>query len=291
MPSDIPVPLMRSKLFVPAIRPDLFPKALASEADAICFDLEDSVPADRKQEARKLLADFLQGINSSSHPLLAVRTNPASSPDFPLDLVTAVQRSVSVIALPKTENVPDVQLADGLVGKIEREQELEHAIGLLLTIESPRGLRLAFELANCSPRIVGLQLGFADLLEPLGISSTDSSARSQLRLMLRLAAAEADLDCYESAYPNFRDESGFLAQLQDARSLGFAGASCIHPSQISPSNKIFSPTPEEMAYAAGVIDAAEQAAREGKAVSVFHGKMIDPPLLGRARKIVSQNLT
>lgn len=274
---------------MPAVRPELFPIALAGEADAICFDLEEGVPAERKAEARESLAEFLRNLNSAVRPLLLVRVNPAASPDLPLDLDVAVHASISAIALPKVEASADIELVDGLLSKLERERGIADPLGLLITIESPRGLRLAADLAKSSSRIIGLQLGFADLLEPLGISSADSAARNQIRLMARLAAAEADVDCYESAYPQFNDEMGFLAQLQDARAIGFAGATCIHPKQIAAANQVFTPTAQDIEEAAGIVQAFEEAARKGSAIAQFQGKMIDRPFLLRAQKILLHN--
>jgi citrate lyase beta subunit len=279
--------LMRSKLFVPSIRPDLFLKAISSGADAVCFDLEEGVPADRKAEARENLSAFLSTFNSAGRPALLVRVNRAISDNLQLDIEAVAGPHLVAIALPKVETAEEISLVDELLTKIEHERGLGDPIGLLITIESPRGLRCAAELAQSSPRILGLQLGFADLLEPLGISSTDALARNNVRLMLRLAAAEANADCYESAYPLFNDEPGFLAQLQHARSLGFAGASCIHPSQISPANSVFTPTDEEIQYAKGVLNAAEEASRQGSTITQYNGMMIDAPFLLRARSILA----
>lgn len=279
--------LMRSKLFVPSIRPDLFPKAIFSGADAVCFDLEEGVPADRKAEARANLSAFLGTLNSSDHPTLLVRVNRAVSEDLRLDVEAIAGPHLAAIALPKVENTEEISLVEELLTRVEHERGLEYPVALLVTIESPRGLRFAAEVAQSSQRIFGLQLGFADLFEPLGISSTDASARNYVRLMLRLAAAEANIDCYESAYPLFNDEPGFLAQLKDARSLGFVGASCIHPSQISSANRVFAPTDEEIQYAKAVVNAAEEASRQGSAIAQYNGKMIDAPFVLRARSILA----
>ncbi|WP_058186894.1 HpcH/HpaI aldolase/citrate lyase family protein [Terracidiphilus gabretensis] len=278
---------MRSKLFVPSVRPDLFLKATSSGADAVCFDLEEGVPTDRKAEARENLSASLRTFNSAGHPALLVRVNRAASDNLQLDIEAVAGSHLAAIALPKVETIEEITLVDELLTKIERERGLIDPIALLVTIESPRGLRCAAELAQSSPRVIGLQLGFADLFEPLGISSTDALARNNVRLMLRLAAAEANVDCYESAYPLFRDEPGFLAQLEDARSLGFAGASCIHPSQIGPANRVFAPTVEEIQYAKGVLNAAEETSRQGSAIAQYNGKMIDAPFLLRARSILA----
>jgi len=279
---------MRSKLFVPATRPELFSKALNSAADAICFDLEDAVPATRKSEARSNLDTFLNS-PPVTHKQLLVRVNSASSNDFLLDLQAIVKPGLYAIALPKVESVDEIRCTAELLSKIEQERGIQSPIALLITIESPRGLRRAYELATASPRICGLQLGFADLLEPLGISSLHSQTRQQIRLMLRLAAAEADLDCYEAAYPMLRDHAGFLAQLTDARALGFAGASCIHPDQIAVANQVFSPTAEEIDYANFVLAAVDEASRSGNAVAVLNGKMIDAPFVLRAKAILHRS--
>jgi citrate lyase beta subunit len=282
---------MRSKLFVPAIRPDLFSKAVSSQADAVCFDLEEGVPADRKAEARENLSVFLGTFDSASHPALLVRVNHATSANLRLDLEAIVGPDLTAIALPKVETTKEISFVDELLTKIEYARGITYPIALLITIESARGLRCASKLAQSSPRIIGLQLGFADLFEPIGITSTNAFARNHVRLMLRLAAAEESIDCYESAYPFFRDEPGFVAQLKDARSLGFVGASCIHPSQINVANGVFAPTDEEIEYAKGILNAAEEANQKGSAIAQYNGKMIDAPFLLRARSILAASDT
>ena len=106
--------------------------------------------------------------------------------------------------------------------------------------------------------------------------------------MLRLAAGEANVDCFESAYPLLNDETGFVDQLRNARVLGFAGASCIDPSQVKAANQVFAATADEIKYAEGILAAAKEARRKGNAVSKFERKMIDPPLLIRARATLSR---
>jgi citrate lyase subunit beta/citryl-CoA lyase len=277
---------MRSKLFVPAVRPDLFVKAIGTAADAVCFDLEDSVPSNRKSEAREYLDTFLSSSVSDISKLLLVRVNHVNSMEFLHDLKAVVKLGLFAVALPKVETPEEIHHAAELLSQIELERGIQSPIALLITVESPRGLRCAHELAASSGRICGLQLGFADLLEPLGISSENTMARQQIRLTLRLAAGEAGVDCYEAAYPLFRDSAGFVAQLRDARALGFIGASCIHPNQIEAANSVFTPTAEEVADAKAVLAAAEEAERRGNAVVELNGKMIDRPFVLRAKAIV-----
>jgi citrate lyase beta subunit len=281
--------MMRSKLFVPAIRSELFEKALRAGADAVCFDLEDAVPADRKAVARKLLEDFLTGHETTPPPLLLVRVNPVTSAEFFQDVVSAVWPSVFAITLPKVESADEVRSAADRIAELESSRGMAIPIGILPTIESPRGLRLAAEIALSSPRVIGLQIGFADLLEPLGIVSENTFARNQIRLLVRLAAAEAGVDCYDSAYANFKDISGYEKELEAARALGFAGGSCIHPTQVAAANLAFTPTVEEIDYARRVVEAAEQATQRGDAVTTVDGKMIDRPFVLSAQRLLARN--
>ena len=279
---------MRSKLFVPAIRVELFKKALGSGADALCFDLEDSVKPEARPEARAHLETFLANQTPGS-PLLLVRTNAVASSDFRLDIASAVWPSTFAIALPKVESAEDIWQAEKLIAPLELERGVATPLGILPTIESPRGLRLAAEIACASTRVIGLQMGLADLLEPMGIARSNAFACDQIRLTLRLAAAEADLDCYDSAFPDFKNPAAYQQQLDAARALGFAGVSCIHPGQIEQANRTFTPTAEELADARQIVAAAKLAAERGDAVTSIDGRMIDRPFVLAAQRLLGRN--
>ena len=290
---------MKSKLFVPGSRPELFAKALASQADALSFDLEDSVSEARKPEARAHLRDFLlgfsQGANAASSPAdrfggktLIVRVNAIDSPHFEADLAAVVQAGVNLINLPKPRNADDVQAAANALDAAERANGVTEPIGLLLNIESPGALRRAFELASAHPRVKGLQLGLGDLFEPLGIARRETAAIQQAMFALSMAAGETGVFAYDSAFADIRDQAGFLAEARLARSLGFIGKSCIHPSQVALANEVFQPTPDELAHAQRVVEAAAEADAAGRGAYVVDGKMIDVPFVARARAIVAQ---
>jgi citrate lyase subunit beta/citryl-CoA lyase len=280
---------MRSKLFVPAIRPELFEKAQHCDADTVCFDLEDAVAHNRKAEARAYLRSFLTQPNTPASPLFLVRTNTVASDHFTMDIEACVWNSLSAIALPKVESTEEIHRAVDALEKLESSRNISRQIDILPTIESPRGLRLAHKIALSSPRIIGLQLGFADLLEPLGICTNNQFARNQIRLALRLAAGEAGLDCYDSAHSNIKDLIGYETELKSARDLGFSGTSCIHPSQVPIANRLFSANDEELAFAKRVLEAADVAARSGASVTTLDGKMIDKPFILRAQKLLGFN--
>jgi citrate lyase subunit beta/citryl-CoA lyase len=279
---------MKSKLFVPASRPELFAKALASEAEAISFDLEDAVAPSRKAEARAALRDFLQSLQSPTGKALIVRVNPLDSGYFAADLDAAVHEGVGLINLPKPNHADDVRRAADALERLERERGLRSPIGLLLNIETPAALRRAFELGSAHPRVRGLQLGLGDLFEPLGIARRETVAVQQAMFALSLAAGEAQVFAYDSAFADIRDAAGFRAEAQLARNLGFLGKSCIHPSQIALANEVFQATPDELAHARKVVAAQAEAHAKGLGAYVIDGKMIDGPFIERAQAVVAQ---
>jgi len=278
---------MRSKLFVPGTRPELFAKALASAADAICLDLEDAVSEPRKDEARETVRKFLEsGKAAASHKTLIVRINAMDTPHFERDVAAVAQAGVHLINLPKPQSPAHVRTAAEAIERAERANGVHAPIGLLLNIETPAALRTAAELALAHPRVAGLQLGLGDLFEPLGIARREPSAIRQAMFAVRIAAGEAGLYACDSAFADIRDAEGFKAEAKLARDLGFLGKTCIHPSQIAIANEVFRPTDEEIAHARKVVEAAREADARGVGAYVVDGKMIDIPFLLRARAIV-----
>jgi citrate lyase subunit beta/citryl-CoA lyase len=277
--------VMRSKLFVPASRPELFSKALASPADAICFDLEDSVLPAQKAEARIHMREFLSKA-PKTHQTILVRVNGLSSGHLEKDLSASVHSSVTMLNLPKVEDPSEIREVAEMLRQLESERSIVQPIAILATIESPRGLRLAEAIAGADPRVAGLQLGLADLFEPLGIQHGGGFAADHIRLRLRLAAGEAGVPCFDSAFPGFADVEGFAAEAAIARSMGFAGKSCIHPCQIAPANQIFSPAPEEIAMALRIVEAACAASATGLGAFAMDGRMIDEPFVQRAENVL-----
>lgn len=279
------IEVLRSKLFVPADRCAFFPKALASAADAICFDLEDSVLPAQKAKARSELREYFAN-KVHTRKIILVRVNHVRSAEFAEDLLAAVSPMVAMLALPKVEDPSEIKDVATALAALEEKRDIQNPIGILATIESARGLRLAASIAAADERMVGLQLGLADLFEPLGIHRGDGAAEHQVRLQLRLAAGEAGIPCFDSAFANFNDGESFAREAQMARELGFAGKSCIHPSQIEPANRIFSPSSEEIAAAALCLDMARSAAMDGVGTFAVDGRMVDAPFVRRAESIL-----
>jgi citrate lyase subunit beta/citryl-CoA lyase len=277
--------IMRSKLFVPASSPALFPKALASEADAICFDLEDGVLPERKAEARHTLREYFSS-GFHTEKMIMVRVNHVRSAFFAEDLSAVVSPAVSLLVLPKVEDTSEIKDAASALSVLEMERKVERPIAIAATIESPRGMRLAREIAESEDRVVALQIGLADFFGPLGIEQSDTFAAHQVRLRLRLSASEAGVPCFDSAYPDIEDETGLVREANMARSLGFAGKSCIHPRQVAFANRIFSPQPEEIAWSLRILEAGREAAMAGAGAFKLDGRMIDKPFILRAEAIL-----
>jgi len=280
---------MRSKLFVPGTRPELFAKALDSAADGICLDLEDAVSEARKDEARGCVRQLLAGVDTTANgKTLIVRVNAMDTPHFERDVAAVAPPGVHLINLPKPESAAHVRAAAEAIERAEQAQGVKAPIGLLLNIETPSALRMAAQLALAHPRVKGLQLGLGDLFEPLGIARRAPEAIQQAMFAVRIAAGEAGLYAYDSAFADIRDADGFRAEAKLARNLGFLGKTCIHPSQVAIANEVFRPTDDEIAHACKVVEAAREADAKGIGAYVVDGKMIDIPFVLRARAIVER---
>lgn len=263
---------MRSKLFVPGVRPDLFGKALASEADAISFDLEDSVPCEGKEAARAHVAEFLRtdAARASSKQLI-VRINALGTAYGRDDLRALAGGATHLINVPKVEAPEDVQAAAAATD-----------LPLLVNIESPRGLRNAAELAAAHPMVIGLQAGLNDLFESLAIDRFNRDHIHSALWQVRLAAGEAGCFAFDGAWPQIDDEPGYRAEAELAHSLGFLGKSCIHPRQVPIANSVFAES-YTVEQATRILAAAEAAAERGHGAFTLEGRMIDRPAIDRAK--------
>lgn len=275
--------MMRSKLFVPASRPELFAKAEASAADSLSFDLEDAVAEERKDEARAILADYLRG-RSAGGKVIVVRVNAVGTSHFTRDVEAIVSAGADIINLPMVDDAAAVkELADG-IARYERSQGMTR---ILVNIETPLALRRAAALASSHARVMGLQLGYADLLEPYGIDRRDEGALSHIRMTARMAAAEASVAAYDGAFAGVKDAEFFRQECLAAKRQGFAGKSCIHPSQIEMANQAFMPSEAEISRARKIVAAAADAEAKGIGAFLVDGQMVDKPFVESARAVLA----
>lgn len=280
----------RSKLFVPGARPELFDKALAGDADALSFDLEDAVLPAAKAAARAAVATLLDRMavlpRRPSRPLIIVRVNAPGTPWFDDDLRAVVRPGLDWINLPKAETAADVRDTVAALQAAEAAAGGLPPLALLVNIESARALLQAAAIGAADARVAGLQLGLADLYEPLGIERSDRANVHATLHALRLAAGAAGVPAYDGAYPDLADLDGYRAEALMARRLGFAGKSCIHPRQVGAANEVFGATAAELTWARQVLDAAAQAQSQGHGALTVDGRMVDAPFIRRAQALL-----
>jgi citrate lyase subunit beta/citryl-CoA lyase len=275
--------MMRSKLFVPASRPELFAKAEASAADSLSFDLEDAVAEERKDEARTILADYLRG-RSAGGKLIVVRVNAVGTPHFARDVEAIVSAGTDIINLPMVDEADAVKALAEAIARYERSQG---SVRILVNIETPLALRRAGSLASSHARVMGLQLGYADLLEPYGIDRRDEGVLSHIRMTVRMGAAEAKVAAYDGAFAGVKDTEFFRQECLAAKRQGFAGKSCIHPSQIEMANQAFMPGEAEISRARKIVAAAAEAEAKGIGAFLVDGQMVDKPFVESARAVLA----
>ena len=279
--------VMRSKLFVPGSRPELFAKAMAGEADALSIDLEDAVDESRKREARTAVREFLRSLPADKSKTIIVRVNGIATEHFEADVEAIAGPGLDLINVPMTETGDDVRKAAAVIARIEKANGLAKPVGILANVETAKAFRLAAEIAAADRRVAGLQLGFGDLLEPLGIDRYDPAVVLQFQLGVRLAAGEAGVFAYDSAFANVKDTDALRREAETARRLGYLGKSAIHPSQVPIINAVFRPSDAEIAHSLRVVAAAREAGAKGVGAYMVDGKMVDAPFVVRAEATVA----
>jgi citrate lyase subunit beta/citryl-CoA lyase len=276
----------RSLLFVPGDNPSLLEKAPRSSADALIFDLEDAVSDNHKAQARSNLAGFAAGLGKAG-PELLVRVNNAPS-RLALD-VASIPAETRAIVLPKAETADDLIALHRLVSEREAVLGLRRgAIGTVALIESPAAL---FELAAIGrgPRAIGLALGSEDFSVAMGAPPSPTLLTMPAQ-MICLAAAACRIMAFAvpCSIAAFRDVEGWTDAVKAAAAMGATGGFCIHPSQVSALNEVFSPTATEIAWAEGVMAAWAKAQASGQGVASLDGAMVDKPVVERARTFLSR---
>lgn len=278
---------MRSKLFVPGSRPELFAKAMAGEADAISIDLEDAVDESRKDEARGQVAAFLRSLPGNKAKTIIVRVNGIDTPHFEKDIEAVAGPGLDLVNQPMPRGGDDVRHAAEALRRVARDKGLAEAPGILANIETPRAFRLAAEIASADPLVKGLQIGFGDLLEPYGVERYDPRVVLHFQLGVKMAAAEAGVFAYDSAMADVKNVAFLRQEAETARRLGFLGKSAIHPSQVAVINEVFRPSDAEIAHSLEVVASAKENAAKGVGAWTVGGKMIDAPFVARAEAVLA----
>ncbi len=279
-------------LFTPGDQPRRITKALTSlPTDAVILDLEDAVALDQKIPTR---TPVVAALAQPRNPRLYVRINDASTPFFFGDLVAVVQPGLDGVMLPKTANPEQVFLADAYLTHLERERGLApKSIELMPLIENATGaasLRRLCRRAKQTKRVKQIGLGATDFTNDIGATWTEDESQlllvcSQMVLYSREAGLAPPID---SVYPLYKDHTGYEARCRRSRALGFGGRMCVHPDQLEPTNRLYAPTEDEIAWARDVIAAFEAAEAKGIAALTVRGQLVDYAFVTRARQLLKR---
>lgn len=270
--SDTPVVRpRRSFIFSPGLRPEMFPKALASGTDIVCVELEDGIAPKDKDEARKAALSLFEQPQADDGVERIVRINCVREA-FGLADVQAV---LSTDTPPPALMLPKVRTPEEVIWLDDLLTERGHDTRLHIIIETNHGLEAAFDIAHCSKRIDALFFGGVDMAAEL---RCDNQWESLLYARSRVvhAAASAELDVIDVPYLDLEDPDGMKVAAQQARSLGFSGKGAIHPKQIAALNDVFTPTADEIERARHITTTFEQA---DTGLVVIDGKLIEKPVL------------
>lgn len=289
----------RSVLSVPGSRWDMIQKALSSPADAVFLDLEDAVAPEAKPAARQTVARALAELDWHGRRR-GYRINALDTPFAYRDLIEVVEASGAAldrIVVPKVNRPEDVVVVETLLHQLELATGLDHRIGLEVQIETAAGVVHCDAIAAASPRIEALVYGPGDFAGSVRMPSTAIGARDEwddrypghrhgyVMQRILVAARAAGIAVYDGPVANFRDPDGYRASALVARSLGYDGKWCIHPSQIAIANEVFTPTEAELDWAERVVAAYEAATRAGQGAIALDNTMLDAASIKMAQAV------
>lgn len=262
----------RSWLYVPAHRPELLTKAMAGEADAVVYDLEDAVPPDAKDDARRNAA---QAVSTRQPKPLWVRVNATGSPWGEADIAALAGLDMAGVRVPKcTDAAAVATLAERLTAPLH------------LLVESALGVENAFLLARSHPLVTAVSLGEADLLADLRVRDPNALGWARQRVIIANRAAGLPSPPH-AVWTDIADVAGLVADTESARDSGFFGRSIVHPGQIDPVNRAFTPSGAEIAHAQRVLDSLHEHAANGSAAWIDdRGRFVDPAVVARSRWLV-----
>ena len=280
--------LRRTMLFVPGNNPGMLQNAGVFGADSVILDLEDAVSIDEKDSARILVRNALKNIDFYDTEVV-IRINPYTSSFCQADIDEVARMKPHALMVTKATE-EDVKSVCSLLSKIEAEECFEaDSIKIFPLIETAYGLENVDRIIRASTRVVGVLLGAEDLTADFGINRTKSGEEIlYARNKVAAACRACGVDAIDTPFADLDDKDAFVNDVKKAKSLGLTGKAAINPRQVDTIHDIFAPTTQEIEYAKRVIQATQEAQREGKGVFSLDGKMIDAPIIARAKTIINK---
>lgn len=283
--------LMRSLMFVPGHNEKLLYSAAKSDADVLLLDVEDSVmPSSNKQLARDTIKRFVQADTFYNH-LVFVRINELASGLLLQDILQLTIEGIAGFLFSKTNTAEDIVFLDKFLEIIEREKNFPVGkFKIIPILETAASIINANEIAKSSKRIISIGFGSEDFISDLeGIRDFgDNTSIFSPRAWVAMVARTHNLIPIDAAYIKVHDLEGLEAHLRVGRTLGYAGMWVLHPKQNEPTNRYYSPSEDEIKEANEILSLSEDANKLGKGVAIINGKFIGPPLVVKARKVITR---
>jgi citrate lyase subunit beta/citryl-CoA lyase len=280
--------MFRSLIFVPGNSTRFVEKAKTLQADIICFDLEDSVPANEKDVARKIIADALLRRTEYGRPVY-VRTNSPESGFVAADLKAAVQKGLDGIVIPKVNEAGEVIKIKKQLSSLEKSKKAGK-IALMPSIETAKGVVNAYQIAEAEERVNALVFGVFDFLHDMRLDydENDSTGYAHARAKVPVDARAAGVNAIDAIWQKIDDTGGLVRDATLAKRLGYSGKSIIHPNQIEPVHKVFLPSQSEIEWAKKVVAALGEAMEKGSGRGSvrLEGRMIDAVHYKQAKSIL-----
>ena len=268
--------LRRSMLFVPGSNEKMVSKSLASDADCLILDLEDSVAPQVKNEAREFVRDFIKKTDFGEKEIV-VRINSPKTEYGVDDLRAMIQAQPHTLVIPKTERGDEMKELDRLMTEMEKEDHLSiGGVKLMPLIETPLGIINIDEIAMSTPRLIGLLFGAGDFTRETHGQITQERMELYFPLMkIVIAARAAKIDAIDTPYFDVKNPEGCEMNAQQAKIMGYDGKAAIHPTQVDVINRVFTPTPAEVERAKKVIEVYQKAEAAGKGATQLDGQLIE----------------
>jgi citrate lyase subunit beta/citryl-CoA lyase len=262
-------------------------KASTADADILVPDMEDSVPDNEKLNARNLISEKLSTLSGKKQSIIP-RVNALDTGLTFDDIRAVVSNNTYGISVGKIESNWDINEVSKILSQIETEKSLEPgSIKIIAWIESASAIMNVNSIATASKRMLGIAFGAEDFTNDMGIQRSESGVEVLYpRSVVAIAAKAAGITAIDTPYVNFRDNDGLEEEIKNVLPLGFKAKFAIHPGQLQSINKLFSPSEEAVEYAKKVIEVFEEAERNGSGATSLDGKMIDVPVVKRARNLL-----
>lgn len=279
--------VLRSLLFIPGNVAHMLDKALQFRPDAFVPDMEDSVPDSEKDNARDLVKSRLQAIRAGNS-LVIPRVNSLETGWIEADLAAVVGPYVDAVTVGKIRGADDIDAISAIIARLENRAGLQTgAIRLIPWIETASAVVHCYEICRASPRIIAAAFGAEDYADDMGIERTEEESESlYARNAVCVAARAAGVIALDTPYFRYKDQEGLRANALAAKQYGIKGKFAIHPAQIEPINEVFSPSESEIEYARRIVVAFDEARRSGRGSTSLDGKVVDIPVVKRARALL-----